>query len=114
MNHNNLLELTKSYIEFFDKKDLDSVARLLTNDFVLEDPVVKRVEGKQKALEKIKEIFDSTKKLSFCAKNLFQEGNTTIIEFSLILDDTALFGVDIIEWQEEKIKELRAYLDIPK
>ncbi|EAJ5955231.1 nuclear transport factor 2 family protein, partial [Campylobacter jejuni] len=27
---------------------------------------------------------------------------------------TRLEGVDIIEWHDEKIVELRAYLDIPK
>ncbi|EDP6022939.1 nuclear transport factor 2 family protein, partial [Campylobacter jejuni] len=29
-------------------------------------------------------------------------------------DDIRLEGVDIIEWHDEKIVELRAYLDIPK
>ena len=114
MNPNDLLHLTKNYIKSFDKKDLESVSKLLSNDFVLEDPVVKRVKGKEEALEKINEIFLGSNKLSFIAKNLYQQGNTTIIEFSLELDGTSLFGVDIIEWEGDKMKELRAYLDIPK
>lgn len=31
-----------------------------------------------------------------------------------MLDETKLEGVDIVEWYDEKIVELRAYLDIPK
>ncbi|EAL7864937.1 nuclear transport factor 2 family protein [Campylobacter lari] len=109
-----LKELTKQYIKVFDEKDLNGVSLLFDDDFVLEDPVVKRVEGKNKSLEVIKNIFNSCNKLNFSAKNIYMEGNTTIIEFVLILDEHKLEGVDIISWENEKIKELRAYLDIPK
>ena len=46
--------------------------------------------------------------------NGYQDGDTTMIEFVLILDSTQLEGVDILNWRDGKIKELRAYLDIPK
>lgn len=109
-----LKELTKKYIEAFDSKDLDKCAELFTNHFALEDPVVKRIEGKVEVLKAIKGIFDSCTRLDFSAKNIYQDGNTTIIEFTLKLDDTTLTGTDIIEWENNKMKELRAYLDIPK
>jgi len=109
-----LKELTKKYIDAFDSKDLDKCAELFTEDFALEDPVVKRIEGKDKVLEAIKGIFDSCKNLSFKAKNIYQDNQTTIIEFVLKLDDITLTGTDIIEWEDNKMKELRAYLDIPK
>ena len=109
-----LKELTKKYIEAFDSKDLDKCAELFTDDFALEDPVVKRIEGKEEVLKAIKDIFDSCDKLSFEAKNIYQDNQTTIIEFVLKLDDTVLTGTDIIEWENNKMKELRAYLDIPK
>lgn len=109
-----LKELTKEYIEAFDNKDLDNCAKLFTDDFALEDPVVKRIEGKEKVLEAVKGIFDSCTTLDFSAKNIYQDDQTTIIEFTLKLDDTILTGTDIIEWEDKKMKELRAYLDIPK
>lgn len=109
-----LKKLTEKYISAFDKKDIKEVANLLNDNFVLEDPVVKRIEGKDNCLEAIQNIFKSCKELSFRAKNIFQDKNTTFIEFILILDEIMLEGVDIIEWHNEKIVELRAYLDIPK
>ncbi|MCT7563744.1 nuclear transport factor 2 family protein [Aliarcobacter butzleri] len=109
-----LKELTEKYIEAFDNKDLDKCAELFTDDFALEDPVVKRIEGKGEVLKAIKGIFDSCANLDFSAKNIYQDENTTIIEFILKIDDTILTGTDIIEWEGNKMKELRAYLDIPK
>ncbi len=109
-----LKQLTKQYIEAFDNKDLDKCAELFTNDFALEDPVVKRIEGKVEVLKAIKGIFDSCATLEFSAKNIYQDNQTTIIEFVLKLDDTVLTGTDIIEWEDNKMKELRAYLDVPK
>ncbi len=107
------IELTKEYIEAFNNKDLEKVAKLFTDDFALEDPVVKRIEGKENVVEAIKGIFESCKILDFKAKNIYQDKTTTIIEFILKLDDTILTGIDIIEWEDSKMKELRAYLDIP-
>lgn len=109
-----LKELTEKYIEAFDSKNLDKCAELFTDEFALEDPVVKRIEGKVEVLKAIKGIFDSCARLDFSAKNIYQDGQTTIIEFTLKLDDTTLTGTDIIEWENNKMKELRAYLDIPK
>ena len=109
-----LKELTKQYIEAFNSKDLDKCAELFTDDFALEDPVVKRIEGKAEVLKAVKSIFDSCTTLDFSTKNIYQDNQTTIIEFILKLDDTVLTGTDIIEWQDNKMKEIRAYLDIPK
>ena len=109
-----LKELTKSYIEAFDGKDLNRCAELFSEGFALEDPVVKRIEGKEEVLKAIKNIFEGCSNLSFEAKNIYQDDQTTIIEFILKLDDVILTGTDIIEWQDDKMRELRAYLDIPK
>ncbi len=109
-----LKKLTQEYIRAFENKDLDTLNDLFQTNFALEDPVVKRIEGKDKAIEAIKGIFDSCEKLTFKAKNIYVDGETSIIEFILTLDDTTLTGTDIIEWEDKKMKELRAYLDIPK
>jgi limonene-1,2-epoxide hydrolase len=109
-----LIDLTKQYIEAFSNKDLQKCSKFFSKDFVLEDPIVKRVEGKDEVLKVFENIFNSCNTLEFKAKNIYQDKNTTIIEFILILDDTILKGTDIIEWKNNKMKELRAYFDIPK
>lgn len=109
-----LKELTKEYIKAFDSKDIIKLSELFCNEFALEDPVVKRVEGKDNVLKEISNIFNSCDKLEFNYKNIYQDKETTIIEFVLQLDNVILTGTDIIEWKDNKMKELRAYLDIPK
>ena len=106
--------LTERYIEAFSKKDLNSISMLLDAKFALEDPVIKRVEGKSAALDAIKKIFESCEELNFSAKKIYQDGDSTIIEFVLELDGVVLEGVDIIDWKDGLMFELRAYLDIPK
>jgi ketosteroid isomerase-like protein len=106
--------LTGQYVEAFSNRDLDAISALLAEDFALEDPVVKRIEGKALALKAIAGIFTGCKKLNFSAKNIFQDGDHTIIEFILELDDVRLTGVDVIKWLDGRMCELRAYLDIRK
>tara|TARA_B100001248_G_scaffold260684_1_gene249622 strand:- start:25157 stop:25492 length:336 start_codon:yes stop_codon:yes gene_type:complete len=109
------IALTKDYIEAFNNKSIDNIVSLFSDDIVLEDPVVKRLEGKDKVVAAVRNIFDGCKALSFTSKNIYETINgQTMIEFILILDDTKLEGVDILEWNNDKITELRAYLDVPK
>lgn len=114
MEKSTIIKNVENYIAAFDNKNLDAVAVLLADNFVLEDPVVKRVEGKENALRAIQAIFSGCNQLQFKSRNIFVDGQTTLIEFSLDLDNMHLEGVDIIEWHDGKIAELRAYLDIPK
>ncbi len=105
---------TEAYIAAFTAKDIDAVGRLLADDVALEDPVVKRLEGKPAVLAAVANIFASCASLAFRAKNIFVDGDVSIIEFTLDLDATHLEGADIIVWRDGRIAELRAYLDIPK
>lgn len=109
-----LKSLAKRYIAAFASKDLHLIETLMADEFVLEDPVIKRVEGKSLALEAINKIFKGCTRLDFFAKNIFEDENVTCIEFVLLLDDLRLEGVDVINWRNGKMVELRAYLDIPK
>lgn len=109
------VDQTEAYIEAFTSKNTDLLSGMLVDDFVLEDPVIKRVEGKEASLKYMQELFNSCSKLEFSAKNIFSTNSgETIIEFTLELDDVKLEGVDIIVWEGNKLKELRAYLDVPK
>jgi ketosteroid isomerase-like protein len=106
-----ILRNTEEYVAAFDQKNLDKVAQILTADAKLFDPANPNgIEGRDKIIEMIHGLFSQTKNLSFTAKNIFVDGENSIIEFVLKLDDKVLQGVDVIEWRERKIKELRAYL----
>ena len=77
--------------------------------------VVVRVEGKSKALAEVRKIFDGNPgKFVFRAHNVYVDGETSIMEFTLELEGAVLKGVDIIEWEGDRMKALRAYLDVPK
>lgn len=101
--------LTQLYIGFFNHRNLPGVAAMLHEDFVLEDPVITRVEGTAAALLYIKNLFDENPELSFQARNLIADEEKSVIEFELFVGKN-LTGVDIIEWEGRKIKALRAYL----
>ena len=107
-------ELTEKYIAFFNDKNIDDTVALLHEDAVLTDPA-NQFTGKEEVSGEIKRIFESCEKLSFSAKNIFcdEREKTSIIEFTIDLDEVHLEGADIIQWQDNKIKELRAYLNLP-
>lgn len=107
-------ELTAQYVARFTARDLDGVAALLHADVALEDPVVRRVEGKAAVLQAVANIFNGCTSLDFRARNIFADGDVSVVEFTLALDALQLKGADIITWRDGTILELRAYLDIPK
>jgi ketosteroid isomerase-like protein len=107
-----LKDLTRAYVRAFNARDAAGCAALMADDFALEDPVIKRVEGKSAAMQVVEGIFASCQELSFAARNIFADGETTLIEFVLKLDDKVLTGIDLIEWRSGKMREMRAYLDV--
>ena len=107
-----LKDLTRAYVAAFDAKDLAGCAALMADGFALEDPVIKRVEGKAAALSVIEGLFAASDVFSFVARNIYADGDTTLLEFVLTLGDNVLTGIDLIEWQDGKMKEMRAYLDV--
>ena len=107
------IELTKQYIKAFSSKDITQISLIFDSNIVLEDPVIKRVKGKKNVLSYIESLFNSCQNLEFVAKNIFKtKTGQTIIEFELKVDDTVFLGVDILEWKDSNIVELRAYLDM--
>eukprot|EP00741_Cyanophora_paradoxa_P002935 tig00000655_g2849.t1 len=110
---------TEAYIAAFDAKDIDAIKAMLTDDIVLTDPAMHK-EGKQAVSEAVLGIFaTATQRLSFRARNIFVDATqqlrpVSVIEFVLEINGDRLAGTDVIFWEGDKIKELRAYLDLPK
>jgi ketosteroid isomerase-like protein len=107
-------DLTRQYMQRFAARDLDGVMALFHADAGFEDPLVQRLDGAPAIRSAYASLFSAFAHISFTARNLYQDGNTVIIEFVLVADQLRLVGTDIIDWEDGKIRELRAYLDMPK
>ena len=112
-NSNLYLTLTNKFADYFSQKDADGISTLLSDNIILEDPELKKVTGKEKVTTILRDVFQKTKDVSYKIINLYHADNTTIVEFKISLDDVVLNGVDFIEWQNAKIKELRCYYNQP-
>ena len=103
-------QLTEEYVAAFDMRDLDGVANLFAEDFVLTDSDVTALTPKDSVINYIQRIFSSHKHLSFEARNILVDGNVSVIHFTLILDQMTFNGVDLITWRNQKMSSMQAYL----
>jgi dTDP-glucose pyrophosphorylase len=102
-------KLTDNYIQSFNRKRLADIIGMLHNDVILVDPE-NDIQGINNASKMLENLFSSVNDLSFFAKNVFIENKTSIIEFELKLDQKLCRGIDVINWSDNKIKSLNAYL----
>ncbi len=93
----------------FNNKDLNGVEELFHENVSLIDPNVS-VIGRADVIIAVSNIFDSFGKLEFNARNIYIYRDSSIVEFELNLDGHFYIGVDIIDWDNGKIINLRAYL----
>jgi dTDP-glucose pyrophosphorylase len=101
---------TRQYVTFFHQRNLAGLRALLTGGFALEDPTVGRLEGKEAVLRYVGEIFQAHPRLTFTARGIVADASRSVIEFDLQLGDQLVRGTDVIEWEGDRLKELRAYL----
>jgi hypothetical protein len=110
-----LKELTEQYVSSFNNKDLKHIETMLCGDgCTLVDPE-NVFSGKNAVLNEVSRIFQFNT-LKFVAQNIYtlETENTSVIEFDIQLDDLYLQGIDIIEWQDNKIFAIRAYVNEAK
>ena len=102
---------TERYVSAFDARDLDEIARMLAEDFELTDHQVTALKPKSEVIEYIRTLFTAHKTLHFVAHNIIVDDLTSVINFTLTLNDQAFDGVDIITWTSGHMKSLTAYLE---
>ena len=112
-------ELAKEYRDKFNNRDLVGIENLLAPNVILSDPQ-QRLVGKSEVVREVKNIFDANPGLIFETKNIYISENptanvgfTSILEFRLELEELTLEGIDVIDWLDNKIIELRAYVNLP-
>ena len=96
----NLRQLTETYVEAFNGKNLGSVAALLDDD----------LRPKQAALQLISDLFIRHNTLVFQAQRILVDAPCSVIQFTLTLDETTYDGVDLIVWEYGKMIRMVAYL----
>jgi len=107
-------DLTLQFARFFTNKDAEAIGTLLTDDFSLFDPALKWLRGKDAVVGVLKKQFEETEKVSYDVVHIYQDGNTGILEFKITLDQLVLYGVDFMEWGDnKKMKQLRCYYNPP-
>lgn len=103
--------LTYEYIRLFNEADVRGLENIFTQDMSLEDPFIRRIEGRDAVMNVLGTLFKENPDLKFTPKKVSAlSGEMTLIEFTLTLGDKTFIGVDLIQWENSKIKALRAYL----
>ncbi len=99
------------FAELFSKKDAQGIGELLDDSFALFDPVLKWVRGKTAVIALFQKQFEETNWVNYQVLNAYQDGNTSILEFRLVMDQKIYEGVDFIVWKDGKMIELRCYFN---
>jgi len=113
MNNKALKDLTLQFSQSFSKKDATSIGLLLDDNVAIYDPALKWVRGKEAVIKCLQKTFGETKKVAYEVVNMYQDGDMTILEFKITLDELNLYGVDFIQWKNNKMVELRCYYNPP-
>lgn len=109
-----LKNLTNEYFKAFSAKDKSKLRGLYAEDFSLRD-WLSEAKGRERVLDLNQQFFDAYQRLELEVLNIYVDGNITVSEIALNIDDPLegtkrLLIVDIIEFSEEGLmKSLRAY-----
>lgn len=112
-NKTALTSLMYRFAQCFTTKNAEGIGTLLAEDFSLFDPALKWLQGKDTVLDVLQKQFNETKFIEYKIINTFEDGETSILEFQMTLDDLVLNGVGVMHWKDGKMKELRCYYNPP-
>ena len=104
----------EKYFEALSNKDVDTLEEMYHEDISLRD-WLSNPTGKTDVIESNKKLFNACSEVKVTLKKLIANSNIATCEIDIDLihnDGTAdkLLVVDIIEFKDDKIKEIRAYL----
>lgn len=110
-NENEIRRLTRRYVAAFHSRRLEEVSSMMHEEFVLEDPVIKRIESRERVTEFLREMFGSAVSFSFAAVDVATFHDKSFIQFQLEVDDKRFRGVDVITWSDGRMESLVAHMD---
>ena len=107
-------DLMFQFVRYFNEKNAEGIGSLLQEDFSLFDPAFKWIHGRDKIVDVLKKQFEDTQYVEYKIIHAFEDGDTGILEFQITLDDLTLYGVDFIDAEGGKMKQLRCYYNPPE
>ena len=107
-------EKVKKYFDAFSSKDVAALEEMYHDDISLRD-WLSSATGKKGVIESNKRLFNACSSVSVKLKHLIAHSHKAAceIDINLIHNDGTedkLLVVDIIEFEDDKVKEIRAYL----
>ena len=107
-------KLVTEYFDAFASKDVEKLKELYADDISLRD-WLSSASGKEDVLESNKRLFAAVTDIKINRNGHYSNKNTAACEIDLVLKHNAgtadkLLVVDVIEFEDNKIKEIRAYL----
>ena len=104
-------QLTEMYVQAFHNQDINAISELLSEDFTLTDPENFELSPRDDVINYIQNIFDNTAEfISFEPRLIVVEHDTSIIHFTLSIGRNVFDGIDLISWENGKMKSMHAYL----
>jgi hypothetical protein len=109
--------IISEYFNAFKNKNITTIDNILSQDVILQDPVVGQLTKRQEVIKAYKDIFENCHQIQFETKRSYQMNeNSFAIEFSFKFVDNSgahhkVDGVDLIDISDVKITSIRAYLD---
>tara|TARA_Y100001978_G_C23386017_1_gene287790 strand:- start:22 stop:360 length:339 start_codon:yes stop_codon:yes gene_type:complete len=110
MSNSNINEkIVKNYIEAFNRKDINFIREILTEDVCLKDWIV-NLNGMDNVINMFKEIFNNNDLLKIKLINLISDNDHFAAEIEIEISDKELLEVvDIFKFKNEKISSIKAY-----
>jgi hypothetical protein len=115
-----LIKLTEQYLKNFNNKDVDGVVKMFHDNAYISDPgnIHRGIDNIRKEIKNLlsnKTIFLEKTNIFLGSIDDSKPGISTILEFKITIGNTlddlkTLYGVDVIIWKDDKIKEMRAYV----
>lgn len=105
-----LQKAVATYIEAFDKADLDMIRNLFATDATVEDPVGTPIhQGTEAIVAFYKSAFDMGVKLELNGKPRCA-GNSVAFSFDVVMTGMKISPIDVFELNTEgKVQSMRAY-----
>jgi dTDP-glucose pyrophosphorylase len=100
---------TQSYVRAFNRGDIKKILGFFSEYATLVDPG-NNLNGKSELEIFLIDFFEINQDVIFSANKILVDEDTSIIHFSLSLQNKVFKGVDVITWEDGLIKSLEAYL----
>lgn len=103
------MKIVEEYFDAFVNKDLAKLSELYSDDIVLSEWDENIFTGKEAVLQANADLFGKFEKIGILVKARGENGNISLNEIIVNLDDVSVKVVDSIVVQDEKIVYIMAY-----